>query len=332
MKKEMDKKVKVYSIILGMFILTLLIGLFVISIDPLHVSEIVNGSVVESMNPDFMFIESPDIEDAGGAAAMIFNLIFAFIIAIVLILVLNKIKADFFLRGWFFIVATFALFLSLYAFQKFFFDFQNFWRIIIPLGIALVFGIWKIFKRNMLVHNLTELFIYPGIALIFVPLLNIYSLVVILILISAYDMWAVWHTGIMQKMASYQIESVGVFGGFLVPYASRKVKEKIKALRLKYKDKKVIPANVIKKNKLNVNIAVLGGGDIVFSVISMGVVYRILGLIPSLLVLLGATSALIYLFFESKKKKNESYPAMPFVTTGIFVSIILGILWKLAFG
>ena len=332
MKKEMDKKVKVYSIILGMFILTLLIGLFVISIDPLHVSEIVNGSVVESMNPDFMFIESPDIEDAGGGAAMIFNLIFAFIIAIVLILVLNKIKADFFLRGWFFIVATFALFLSLYAFQKFFFDFQNFWRIIIPLGIALVFGIWKIFKRNMLVHNLTELFIYPGIALIFVPLLNIYSLVVILILISAYDMWAVWHTGIMQKMASYQIESVGVFGGFLVPYASRKVKEKIKALRLKYKDKKVIPANVIKKNKLNVNIAVLGGGDIVFSVISMGVVYRILGLIPSLLVLLGATSALIYLFFESKKKKNESYPAMPFVTTGIFVSIILGILWKLAFG
>ena len=40
----------------------------------------------------------------------------------------------------------------------------------------------KVFKRNFFVHNATELFIYPGIAAVFVPLLNIYTIIILLII------------------------------------------------------------------------------------------------------------------------------------------------------
>jgi presenilin-like A22 family membrane protease len=82
------------------------------------------------------------------------------------------------------------------------------------LVIALPLAFTKIYGRNFLVHNLTELFIYPGIAAVFVPILNIWTIIVLLILISIYDMWAVWHSGIMQKMAKYQINQLKIFSGF----------------------------------------------------------------------------------------------------------------------
>ncbi|MFW5847224.1 MAG: hypothetical protein ACOCUU_03650 [Nanoarchaeota archaeon] len=325
-----NKKTKIYLIVLAMFLVSLLIGLFVLKVDPLHVQTFneSSGKFVEISNPDFDFIESPDLNEGTNVFGMLMNFVFAFMMAIVLILILSKIKADFFLRLWFFLVVVFALYICFYAFQSYFFNLQNNLRILLPLGLAFILSVFKIYKRNILIHNITELFIYPGIAVIFISLLNIYSLVVILILISVYDMWAVWHTSLMQKMASYQIQSVGVFGGFLIPYASKQVKDKIKKLKQKYKSKKEIPESEIKKQKISVELAVLGGGDIVFSIISLGVVYKFLGLIPSLFVGFGAFLSLVYLFFESKKKKHESYPAMPFITIGVFLAIILSMIGK----
>ena len=78
----------------------------------------------------------------------------------------------------------------------------------------------------------------------------------------------------------------------------------------------------------------LGGGDIVFPIITAGVILRTNsinlpfgllpftgGFIPALFVIAGATLGLSYLFFLSEKKKF--YPAMPFITAGIFLGIIL---------
>src|SRR3989338_6344168 len=69
--------------------------------------------------------------------------------------------------------------------------------------ISLLLAYSKIYKRNIIIHNFTELLVYPGIAAIFVPILNIYTISLMLIFISVYDAWAVWHSGIMQKMAKY---------------------------------------------------------------------------------------------------------------------------------
>jgi len=52
---------------------------------------------------------------------------------------------------------------------------------------------------------------------------------------------------------------------------------------------------------------------------------KTLGFIPAIFVIIGATIGLSYLFFFAKKKKF--YPAMPFITAGIFLGIITGYLF-----
>ena len=87
------------------------------------------------------------------------------------------------------------------------------------LIVALPLAYIKIFKRHPLVHNITELMIYPGIAAVFIPILGILGIIIVLLAISLYDIWAVWKSEVMQKMAKYQIEKLKFFTGFFVPYA-----------------------------------------------------------------------------------------------------------------
>ena len=156
--------------------------------------------------------------------------------------------------------------------------------------------------------------IYPGIASVFVPILNVWTIVSLLVLISIYDMWAVWHSGIMQKMAKYQIHTLKVFSGFFVPYVSKKVRQQIN------KWKQSMTKKQLDKKKIKVNVAILGGGDIVFPIITAGVMLKTLGLASAIFVILGATLGLAYLFFAAEKKKF--YPAMPFISAGIFLGIL----------
>jgi len=301
----MKHNLKITIIILIMFILTQFIGIFVVNH---YLSE-------ENKLP--YGLEPPEIEKQADYSIFFGAIIIAFIIAILLFLFLTKFKIQFFLKLWFFVVVVVALSISFFSATR------NFDKLIfgIPLiaaVVALSLAIIKIYKRNFLVHNFTELLIYPGIAAVFVPLLNIYTVVGLLVLISIYDMWAVWHTGIMQKMAKYQINKLKIFSGFFVPYISKQVRTKIK------KWKKTLKKTELKKKKIKINIAILGGGDIVFPIITAGVMLKTLGLVSAILVILGATFGLAYLFFFSEKKKF--YPAMPFITGGIIVGIALSYL------
>ena len=125
-------------------------------------------------------------------------------------------------------------------------------------------------------------------------------------------MWAVWKSGIMQKMAKFQMEEIKIFGGFLIPTISDKVKQKIKKLK---KSKKSL-----KNKKIKVSLAILGGGDVVFPIIAAGVFFKFYGLLPALLVTLGAFLGLTFLLAISEKKKF--YPAMPFILAGIFLGML----------
>jgi len=237
------------------------------------------------------------------------SIIIAFIIAISLLFFLTKFNAEFILKIWFFLVVIIALGITLTSFISEW-KYAPLYALILAVPLAFI----KIYKRNIVVHNITELFIYPGIAAVFVPILNIWTIVALLILISIYDMWAVWHSGIMQKMAKYQINKLKIFSGFFVPYISRSVRDKIKKMSKK---------DLVKK-KIKVNLAILGGGDIIFPIITAGVVLKTLGLGSALLVTLGATIGLASLFFYAEKKKF--YPAMPFISAGIFIAMIVSYL------
>jgi presenilin-like A22 family membrane protease len=132
-------------------------------------------------------------------------------------------------------------------------------------------------------------------------------------------MWAVWRSGIMQKMAKFQMEELRIFGGFLIPSASDKIKKQIERIKQKYKGKKM--PDRVKKRKFKVNLAILGGGDVIFPIIAAGVFMRAFGLIPALFVTGGALVGLTFLFLITKKGK--AYPAMPYISVGIFLGMIL---------
>lgn len=197
---------------------------------------------------------------------------------------------------WFLLAATAALIIAGGAFlQK---------EAAVILG--LIFGAWKVFKPNVWVHNVTELFIYGGLAAIFVPLFNLLSVIILLLFISAYDAYAVWKSKHMIMLAKSQAKA-HIFAGLMMPYKlGKKVKKPIKGM---------------KAGKMRT--AILGGGDIGFPLIFAGVVLKEFGLWQSFIISFGALLGLAALLW--KGDENKFYPAMPFISAGCFIA--LGLVW-----
>lgn len=312
-----------------MFLLTQLIGLFVISIYQTPGNFLpFNMEPPEGVTPNQAF---PSI-------------IFAFIIAIGLFFVLTKVNAEKLIRFWFFIVTALAVGLTLKAIFLFGFkdmiisnpvpilsyivpEFSVF-SLIFFFILCIPLAYFKIFKRNILVHNITELLIYPGIAAVFIPLLNVFWIIILLLLISIYDIWAVWHSEFMQKMANYQINNLKFFTGFFIPYANKKEKQKIKEIKEKYEKKsEKFLQKKFRDAKVKISLAILGGGDVIFPIITAGVFLKYFGITQALIITFTATLALVYLFIFAKKGKF--YPAMPFLTIGMYIGMILA--WILTY-
>jgi len=323
---------KITAILLGMFLITQLIGLAVVH------SYTNIPSLPYGMEPP---------EEIDPISGLIFTII-AFVIAITLVLLLNKYRAKFILRAWFFIVVVVALGITIYSLLYYISPFNELssmiiyvwgWRLfslleLLSFGIAIVPAYFKIIKQNMIFHNVSELLIYPGIGTVFVtffffsmnPLLSILAIVILLCLISVYDIWAVNHSGIMQKMAKFQIDELKLFAGFFVPYLDSKQRSKLKEIKQKYK-KKESQEKAIKNKNIKVSLAILGGGDVIFPIIAAGIFLKVYGLVAALSVTLFATLALLFLFTTAKKGKF--YPAMPFLSGGIFIGMIVGWLLNL---
>lgn len=311
----MKHNTRVTVILIVMFFITQLIGLFI-------VSSYANGLELPfGMEPPD---EVPEASLAGGLTSVVT----AFVIAVLLFFLLMKINAQTFIRIWYLFVTILALGLSLYVFLfKLGFGIQ--WLAVV---IALPLAYFKIFKRNIMVHNITELLIYPGIAAVFISFLDnvfgskiILATISILFIISIYDMWAVWHSKFMQKMAEFQMNNLKFFTGFFVPYADKRTKDKIKMIRENHDGNEEELEEKFKKSKIKVNLAILGGGDIIFPIIAAGVFYEAFGALSSLLIAITSTIALTLLFVLAKKGKY--YPAMPFITAGLYVG--MGLSWLL---
>jgi presenilin-like A22 family membrane protease len=200
----------------------------------------------------------------------------AILIGSVLLFLLAKFKAVRIWKIWFFFSVLLTLLISFGAFMH-----QN-----LALFLALLFSILKVFRSNFVIHNITEIFIYAGLASIFVPILNILSVTILLLIISVYDMWAVWKSKHMIKLAKFQTDSK-LFAGINIPYDNNK------------------------------KTAIIGGGDIAFSLLFSGVILKTFSLADALVVSLFTSMALFVLL--SYGKKNKFYPAMPFLTAGCLI-------------
>ena len=304
----MKHNLRITTVLLLMFIVTQFIGLYVV--DHYAQKDLPLG------------LETPEIRENKEFNQVFVSIVIAFVIAISLLFLLTHFKAEFLLKLWFFVVVAIALLISLMSFIPSF-KYVTLVSLIIVVPLALV----KIYGQDYLVHNLTELFIYPGIAAVFVPILNLWTILALLLIISLYDMWAVWRSGFMQKMAKYQMNKLKVFSGFFVPYVSKRMRMKLKKMK----------KSELKKKKIKAHVAILGGGDVIFPIITAGVVLKttifnmpgalkpfIGGIFPALFVIAGATLGLSYLFFFAKKKKF--YPAMPFISLGILLGMVISYL------
>jgi len=163
-------------------------------------------------------------------------------------------------------------------------------------------GFFKVFRPRLITHNITELFVYAGIAVLFVPVMNLFSGVFLLLGISIYDAYAVWKSKHMIKLAKFQTKSK-VFAGLFIPYQ--------------------LPKGKIKKAKktkmVKVKHAILGGGDIAFPLLFAGVILKVYGFGWAFFIPPFSTAALTWLFLHSKKDKF--YPAMPFLSAGCFLGL-----------
>jgi len=196
----MKHNTKITAILIAMFLITQIIGLFVI-----HFYGISNNELPYGMEPPKECNDGVDNDndglvdypsDTGCSSAQdisesegydiksLLYVLFAFALAIILFFVLTKINAEKFIRVWFFIVTIIAIGLTINAFILYLLknpSNPHEYISILVLIIAIPLAYFKIFRRNILVHNFTELLIYPGIAVIFVAILNVYSIIILLI-------------------------------------------------------------------------------------------------------------------------------------------------------
>ena len=237
-------------------------------------------------------IEKPQLPEKTSFIPIFISIIFASLVALLLV----KFRAMSLWKLWFFLSVLFTLTISFTAFIP--------QLLAIPLALILTF--FKVLKPNIMVHNFTEMFIYGGLAAIFVPVLSFFSIVILLLLISLYDMIAVWKTKHMISLAKFQSESK-MFAGLFIPYSKKKVTAPLEVT------KKIHYTQVKHLEKQ----AILGGGDIGFPLLFSGVMLKVYGFLPALFVSVITAAALFLLFYFAKKDKF--YPAMPFLSAGCFV-------------
>ncbi len=259
----MKHNIKVILILVFLFLIAQYIGIYI------------NNYYQEKELP--YNLQRPEIESKTSFIQLFSMIILVSIIAFVLI----RLRAEKIWKFWFFFAVMFTL---LIAFSTIFYQ-------LAALVIAFIAAYLKIFRPSIILHNITELFIYGGLAAMFIPLFSIFSISILLILISCYDMIAVWKTKHMISLAKFQ-SKLKIFAGLIIPY---------------------------KKNRM----AILGGGDVGFPLLFTAICYNFIGSKALIIPIFTALSLFCLLY---KGKKKTFYPAMPFITIGCFVGLIFSLL------
>jgi len=223
-------------------------------------------------------IERPEFEEETSYIPIIIAIAIASFVAYLL----ARVRAFRLWKFWFFISIIFCLLIA----------FSAFFNQIIALFLALILAIFKVFRSNIVIHNLGEVFLYAGLAGLFVPIFGLTSITILLIVILIYDAIAVWKTKHMITLAKFQTQSK-LFAGFHITYGKKKD-------------------------------AILGGGDIGFPLIFAGVVLNKVGWYNAIFVVIFCTIALGLLLLFSKK--NKFYPAMPFLSLGCFLGFLFSLI------
>ncbi len=283
----MKHSLKVTFFLLSLFLLSQLVGLEVLDnyVDS-EKSSVEGKPVYKDLPYD---IQRPDVKPE----LSVWMIVVAILVGTTLLLLLIRFRQIAIWKVWFFSSVLLTLSISL----------SSFIQSTAAFAISLLLSLWKVLKPNAFIHNFTEIFIYGGLAAIFVPLLNIAAASLLLLLISAYDAYAVWKSKHMVKMAKFQTESK-LFSGLYFPSGQPSARSSAKGKS---------------------TAAVLGGGDMGFPLIFAGVVMKTYGF--QLALIIPAFTALSLLGLMILGERNRFYPAMPFLSAACFLGY--GVVWLL---
>ncbi|MFC1769039.1 presenilin family intramembrane aspartyl protease, partial [Nanoarchaeota archaeon] len=223
-------------LLISLFFLSQVVGLGIISVD--SELEILPSGEVDVVHGDTAIGARPDIE---GATTTIYMVVALFIGTILLLLLIRYGKMRLW-KIWYFLAVWASMTISLGVFI----------HSILAGILSLLLSLLKVLRPHFIVHNITEVLMYSGIALLFVPIINVGWMMVILVIIAAYDAFAVWKSKHMIKMAKFTMESK-VFAGLAIPYKNKVAKKRI-------------------PKRESSHTAILGGGDVAFPLMFSGVV------------------------------------------------------------
>jgi len=306
---------RITAILVLFFILAQFVGLALINI---HMDSRTDesGNIIIDY-PDTSLGPRPEVTGLGAFAYISIGIA----IGTLLVLLIIRARKINIWKAWFFLAVFIATSLALGVVMN------NY----LALAIALILSLIKVLKPNVFIHNITEVLMYTGIAVFLVPLLDVLWVSILLIVISLYDIYAVWKSKHMVKMAKFQAKSK-VFAGLFIPYTPKTHKTKTKADAVIKPPKSLRTTSKAGKvfKKTGQRNAILGGGDIAFPLLFTGVVMeslvtqglpKLAALSQSLIITLTTTIALALLFIFAKKDKF--YPAMPFISAGCFIGFII---------
>lgn len=309
----MKHTIPVTVILISIFFLTQIFGLFLVKEDITSVEEI-NGTIVIN-HGDTAIGPRPETT---GYQSFLYVALAVFIGTLLVLLIIKYGKANLW-KMWFFLAVFLSITISIGVFVN----------VSLAFFLAFILAVLKLTKRNILIHNLTEVLMYSGLAVLIVPLFDLAWAFMLLIAISLYDMYAVWKSKHMVKMAEFQTKNK-LFAGLMIPYKPKgDIELKIPQKPAKAAKKK----SSGKKKKKGPTNAILGGGDVAFPLIFAGVVMEELirdglslsaSFFQASIIGVTATIAIMALFWLSKKDKF--YPAMPTVTFGCIVGYAIVLL------
>ena len=288
----MKHDLKTTSILILLFVVAQIVGLFITS-EYINVSQ---GKVEFSQLP--LGIERPQMS----AQSSLIYILVGVLLGTLILFVLIKFKAFMLWKFWYAIALILTLTIS---FKAFFNEYVSF---IVSFILTLI----RVKKPNIYINNTIEIFLYGGIAAIFVDLFDLKTAFLLLVLISIYDMIAVWKSKHMIKLAKFQTKS-RLFAGFSLNPNQNLSNDNVK-----------ISTSSKKK------YAILGGGDIAFPLLFAGTLMKNLivngmskelAFLYSLIPVATTTIALFMLFYFAKEKKF--YPAMPFLSIGSFIGALV---------
>ena len=324
----MKHTLKITLVLALIFFISQLVGL---AITNEYIDHKATAEKKEPVHKDLPFnMARPEVEGTGGLAVVLIGS--TILVGTLLLLLIIKFGGITLWKIWFFIAITTCLTI---AFSPFISKFSSamvtlsilpqvfslpYLASFVALAIAVIISILKIFRPMIVIQNIAELFIYGGLSAIFVSLFKnpqwgVSWALVLLLIISIYDIIAVWKTKHMVTLAKFQTKSQ-IFAGLFVPYKQ---------------GAKIKPKGV-KAKKVPIKTAVLGGGDIAFPLLFAAAVMQKLmitnpewlGFLKTLAIPVFTTIALVTLLLISKKDKF--YPAMPFLTAGCLMGYLVVLL------